>query len=108
MPSLLLLTMFLPAFHHHRHNSRLFDRWFERIATAVLVFPTKHMKEVFRKGERAQQKQKQQPGAATTQEWGEPKKAGAMPVEGAFTFLPASIRGPRYEASTRLASAVMT
>ena len=107
MPSL-LLTIATAHFHRHRHNSRLFDRWFERIATAVLMFPTKHMKEVFREGERAAQQQKQQPGVATTQEWGEPKIAGAVPVEGAFAFLPTSIRGPRYEASTRLASAVMT
>jgi hypothetical protein len=63
-------------------NSRIFDRWQRRIATAVIIFPTRRMKDA-------------KPGSRAAD-------------DGAFTFYPASLLAKRAVASTQLGSAVLT
>ena len=63
-------------------NSRIFDRWQRRIATAVMIFPTRRMKDA---------------------------KLGSQTAhDGAFTFYPASLLAKRTVASTQLGSALLT
>jgi len=115
LPSWLLTAM---------HNTRIFDRWQLKIATAVLMYPTDSMKNQHEQQQQAPQKEKKQKQKQAcvfrllpwlpcwyprdTPLFAAAAAPAAAPTPGAFTFIPRSLLAPWRCASTALLSAVLT